>query len=735
MSKPTIIIVEDEQSIVQHLRRILLNQGYTVPAVVVSGEQALQAVEQYQPDLVLMDILLKGEMGGLSAGRKIHKNYNVPVVYLTGDANQEIVEQAQKTDPYGFIYKPIQPEVVRAVVELALYKHKTQSRIRHLNQVLRSIRNVNQLITHEKDPAALIQKSCDSLIETSGYNSAWISLWDDRQQYQTSAAAGLGQQYPALQKLLQKNKLPACGKKAIQHKKLVITDDPKKECPGCPLSSAYGNQGAYTIQLATNGKTLGLFSVAIPKSFCNDKQEQDLFIELAEDISFALHNIELEAEQQRSEQALRKSKEYLQTILDTTGDGFWVVNTDGKIEQVNQAYLNMTGYTRSEILKLGINDIDTVENPETTAAHIKRVIKKGAERFETQHRCKDGHIIDVDMSVTCLDTDGGKFICFGKDITERKKYQEALKKERDRLELITNTSPIGITIVDREGKITFANQYAERVLGLQKNQITQRTYNDPEWEITDYDGKTFPDDQLPFKQVQDTGKPVFGVQHAIEWPSGKRCLLSINAAPLFNMQKQFDGMVSILQDVTEYKRMERELRHSEAKFRSIYEESPIGIELYDSKGELVDVNSACLDIFGVSDEAQIKGFKLFEDPNLSAENKKRLRKGKAIRYEVPFDFEKVKKLKLYDTNKSGIIYLSVRITPLKKAREKSALGYLVQLINITERKQAEQRIKEKMARIETLNRHMVGRELKMVELKKEVNQLLEQLGEPKKFPV
>jgi PAS domain S-box-containing protein len=131
------------------------------------------------------------------------------------------------------------------------------------------------------------------------------------------------------------------------------------------------------------------------------------------------------------------------------------------------------------------------------------------------------------------------------------------------------------------------------------------------------------------------------------------------------------------------------LLKSEERCRSIFAESPIGIELYDSSGRLLDANRACLDMFGVSDVAEVKGFRLFEDPNVSEDVKERLLKGHMVRYEAPFDFEKVKGLDLYTTSRSGIIHLDVLITPLGLKERGFVSGYLVQVQDTTERVQAE----------------------------------------------
>ena len=118
--------------------------------------------------------------------------------------------------------------------------------------------------------------------------------------------------------------------------------------------------------------------------------------------------------------------------------------------------------------------------------------------------------------------------------------------------------PVGITVVDRNGHITLANRLAEEILGLQSSDICSRQYNDPSWRITDLQGNPFQESELPFNQVKAKSAPVFGMEHAIEWADGKKILLSINAAPLFNDKKEFDGVVAIIEDITQRRHREDE---------------------------------------------------------------------------------------------------------------------------------------------------------------------------------
>lgn len=160
------------------------------------------------------------------------------------------------------------------------------------------------------------------------------------------------------------------------------------------------------------------------------------------------------------------------------------------------------------------------------------------------------------------------------DITDRRRAEDAVRQERSLLRQITETSPVGITMVNHEGFITFANRQAESVLGIKRKEIAHRTYNAPEWRITDFNGGAFPEEQLPFRQVMTTRRPVVDVRHAIEWPDGRRVYLSINGAPLMNDAGEIESVVLSLADITAQTQAEEALRESEARFRDLYENAP-----------------------------------------------------------------------------------------------------------------------------------------------------------------
>jgi PAS domain S-box-containing protein len=149
------------------------------------------------------------------------------------------------------------------------------------------------------------------------------------------------------------------------------------------------------------------------------------------------------------------------------------------------------------------------------------------------------------------------------------------------------------------------------------------------------------------------------------------------------------GLVGINRDIFEQKMAEAAIQANEEKFRSIFEKSPVGIEIYESNGKLIDANPASLEIFGCRDLKDIQGLDLFDNPNFSDAIKDDLRHGKVVKREVVYDFEKVKKLNRFFTEKNGTIYLDILMTPFNSAINQLATGFLIILKDITEHKKME----------------------------------------------
>ena len=161
------------------------------------------------------------------------------------------------------------------------------------------------------------------------------------------------------------------------------------------------------------------------------------------------------------------------------------------------------------------------------------------------------------FEATLVPIPDGQIAAIVRNITERKRAEDELRASEERLARIVETMADGIIIMDRDGRITFANAAAEDILGLPRGEITKRTYKDPAWKTTTSGGKPFPEEDFPFEQVMRTGKSIYGAEQTIERADGTRVILSINAAPLRASPGPIEGVVASLTDITDRKRTEQ----------------------------------------------------------------------------------------------------------------------------------------------------------------------------------
>lgn len=316
-------------------------------------------------------------------------------------------------------------------------------------------------------------------------------------------------------------------------------------------------------------------------------------------------------ERKRLAQAIDEHKEQFHRTFEQGAVGINHAAEDGRFLRVNQRFCDMVGYTKDEILALKFQDITYPPDLDADMELCRRMFKGEFQSYSVEKRYvhKNGSLVWVNLTVSLMhdSSESPKYtVAVAEDISSRKQAESALKREHDLLTQITETSPVGICVINRDGLIIFANSEAEKILGLTRSDIIQRHYNAPEWRITDFEGYPLPDEALPVSRVMASKQPVYHVRHAIEWPDGQRVLLSVNAAPLFDERGQIESVLATIEDVTVEVVAENALRESEDRFRSIVEQSQDGIRLFNQAGQVIEWNRAAEKITGLK-QADVLG--------------------------------------------------------------------------------------------------------------------------------
>ncbi|MBF0523624.1 MAG: PAS domain S-box protein [Deltaproteobacteria bacterium] len=365
-STTRMLIVEDESPISKDVWTRLEQMEYHVCSIVSSGAEALKQAEELDPDIVLMDIVLQGDMDGIEAAQEIRSRLDIPVIYLTAHTQDEFLERAKITEPYGYIVKPVEAAGIKAAIQVALYKHGMEKKLRH-DTIRRKIVE-ESLLKSEKQFRTLIKTMHEGLaIADVNFYIQYVN--------------------PMMCTILRCSSDELIGRKLTEFmdetNQAVFVDQQQKRKRG--ISDRYeitlirkdGNPvhtiGSGQPIFDNEGIFCGSFGVMI-------------------DIT----------ELKQADEELRKSDERYQTLVRTSMDGFYAVDMDGRILEVNDAYCAMSGYSREALVSMHIADLEYKESPEQIRAHLQTIITQGWDRFETRHRCNDGSVINVQISAVLV---------------------------------------------------------------------------------------------------------------------------------------------------------------------------------------------------------------------------------------------------------------------------------------------------------------------------------------------
>ncbi len=392
--------------------------------------------------------------------------------------------------------------------------------------------------------------------------------------------------------------------------------------------------------------------------------------------------------QKKAEEKFAESEKKYKTWIDQSGDAFYILDTRGRYIYANKKAEELTGYTlkdrkgkhllsivpKSEYIKLAPAIKDLLLHPE-----------KEQKLTETEIIKTDGTRVPIESRMTPYYVDGKLkgFMGMSRDITERIKQEKKIREQEKKYRYLFENSLNILIGINKSGKIIDANKAVLKSFGYTKEEIIGKSFK--KFVPAKYLPKLFKDLRLEL-MGEKTESAIIEIKN--KKGKLKPVELFSGSIPLYEEDKQIGIMVSG-RDLSAEELAKKKLAEAENKFKNIYDKSPIGIEIYNSKGELVDANQACLKIFGVSNVEEIKGLKLFNDPNILKSIKSKIRRGIGISYEAPFNFEKVKKANIYKTSKSGIIYLYINITSLGKNK-----GYIILVQDITDKKIAAEKIEK-----------------------------------------
>ncbi|MBK7104877.1 MAG: PAS domain S-box protein [Ignavibacteriae bacterium] len=423
MSQPKILIVEDESIVSLEIQSRLEDLGYSVSDAVYSGEEALLSVEKSFPDLILMDINLRGEIDGIDAANQIREKFNIPIIYMTAYADDETLQRAKVSSPYAYIIKPIEVRELHTSLEIALFKSSMEKKLIESEKRFRSLFENATLGLYRSSLSGAILLANNALIKMLGFDS--------------------------FEDLLSRN--------------IAVSGyvSPKRRDDFIELLNANGNIVGFESEWRKKDGSIIYISESARKDF--DENGNLIFEGTVEDIT----------KRKLAEINLKDSEEILRTVFNSGYNGIIIHDINGKIIKINQRVLSFHNITSEYALTLNISDIvKDPNNLKKLKSEWKDVLNGANKVIEIKtNSLNDNQLYDIEIYLTKLTIKESDFILANlRDITEQKRSNNTLIRTKEILRKVFDNVYNPIFIHDVNGDIIDVNDKVLSMYKLSKNE-------------------------------------------------------------------------------------------------------------------------------------------------------------------------------------------------------------------------------------------------------------------------
>lgn len=464
-----------------HIEMMLRQLNYRVVATVESGEEVLLRVSELNPDLILMDISLKGELNGIQTSERILQQHDIPIVYLTGNTDQETIKLARNTQPYGFLIKPFEQSNLHSTIEMALERHKVEKRLKRFNRVLSCVHRINKTLINPATEAPILFTICQIIAQSGAYINPWIIRLAENGELVEFVSFDENSANHRLREMLAGQECPQCIQRTITSDDIVIIDPDDPHCLTCFHQSEHDENGLFLMQIQHGPRTFGVLGVSVPAAAIEDSNEHALYREMINDIGLALYNIELEQKQQKMAVDLVNSEERFHNLVETMNDGLVIITQDGLIQYCNQEFSKMIGCPVRDIEDRKFTEFIHHAEIYNYAGHINNLKLNDSYQIELTFITVDGQQVDTIFSPRPrFDPDGNYWGYFAvvTDITELKQAAKRLKAERDRSQLYLDIAGVIFIVISPDQKVVLVNRKGCEILGYSEDEIIGKNWFD-----------------------------------------------------------------------------------------------------------------------------------------------------------------------------------------------------------------------------------------------------------------
>lgn len=527
MNKARILVVEDEVIIALEIESTLKNLGYEVTSVAHNGDEAITKTEKDKPDLVLMDIRIQGDKDGIETAEIIRSRFGIPIVFSTAYLDEERIDRAKITMPFGYVLKPIQERELKVTLEMALYvagidaeRRKAELKSKESEQQYRDL--FDSMI----DGFALHEMVFDENGNPIDYRFLKVN--------------------PAFERLTGLKAQAIVGKTVLE----VLPN----------IESHWLKQYGDVVKSG------------VPLTFSNYSKDIDKYFEVnayrPAKGQFACTFVDI-TERWKAEKELTNLKEFYHDILENVEDGIWVTDAKDKIIYFNPGIEKISGVMSKDVIGLTV----TKDFPEDTIGHFINFYYKAKEQLVPQQyqaavvtpagrsTIQSGWLVPrIKENNFC------GMICTIQDITEHKKTEEKISESERKLKKTHKIAKIGYWNWDYQtGDVEWSDQVFE-IFGLEKDSFSPQ--------IDSVMERFHPDDRKTHKKLVSVAlekKEHYNFEAKINIPDGTERYIFSTSYGVYAKDGSLTMVSGIVQDITERKEIELEMNKKEQRWKSLVE--------------------------------------------------------------------------------------------------------------------------------------------------------------------
>jgi PAS domain S-box-containing protein len=580
MSKPLrVLIVEDSADDAELILNELRRGGYEPVSERVQTAEAMNtALAEKQWEIILADYLMP-HFTGMNALRLLQsKKIDIPFIVVSGAIGEEVAVAMMKAGAHDYIMKGNMKRLVPAI-QRELRETEVRRERRRAEEALRASEEKFRAL-FEKLPVGVALVTYDG--RSIERNKATMDMhgYDSREEFMKVSTNDLYYDMEDRKRFIELAARGPVRDFEVRHKR-------------------------------KDGSSFWVSQSTIP--FVTESGETQL-IAVSQDIT----------ERKKAEEEIQLKAH----LLDSTGDMIYLQDLTGKIIYANDAVCKSHGYTRDEVMQMNIRNLLTPERAEMVSPIAQETLEKGDVKFETQHVCKNGSLVPVEVYNRLIKLDDGyAIIGVGRDITERKKAENELKESEAKFRNLVENAPVGIVVNTVGGRHLSHNKAALEMHGYDSKEEFDRVpvpdlYFDPE-------------DRNRFLESLAKGT-VRNFETRHKRKDGSVFWISFTAIPQVGDggEKQF---IVISQDITERKQAEEALKASEEKYRTMVENLPVGVAVSNVEGRSPERNKAFMEMHGYTSREEfdkIPAEELYFNPEDRKRFLSKLGKGAVRNFEI-----------------------------------------------------------------------------------------------------